>query len=293
MLSIIICSISPERLLQVSQNIHETIGVEYEIVALDNRERNWSIARVYNEGARKANYSFLFFVHEDVKFHTQDWGRFIENKLSEPDCGVVGFAGSKARLNCYSGWMQDYRWVCACMYQKDKTETKLEVAHATLERPFEEVVVLDGMGLFVRKEVWEQFPFDEATLTGFHCYDLDFTLQIAASKRYKNYVCCTVQVLIEHFSLGNYNEDWYHETIRIHKLKWDKMLPLMVDGCHVSPKERKRLEEQFADYFLRSLFKTHCSVSDKKVVLKEFLSYPLSRKHLRRCVSYIYKYIFT
>lgn len=30
MLSIIICSVSPERLEQVTRNIHDTIGVDYE-----------------------------------------------------------------------------------------------------------------------------------------------------------------------------------------------------------------------------------------------------------------------
>lgn len=41
MLSIIICSVSPERLQQVTQNIHDTIGVEHEIIAIDNRETHW------------------------------------------------------------------------------------------------------------------------------------------------------------------------------------------------------------------------------------------------------------
>ena len=68
MLSIIICSVSPERLEQVTRNIHDTIGVDYEIIAIDNREKQWPIARAYNEGASRAHYPFLFFVHEDVKF---------------------------------------------------------------------------------------------------------------------------------------------------------------------------------------------------------------------------------
>ena len=79
MLSIVICSVLPERLLQISQNIHDTIGVEYEIIAIDNKEKKWPIARAYNEGACQARYPFLFFVHEDVKFHSQDWGSVIED----------------------------------------------------------------------------------------------------------------------------------------------------------------------------------------------------------------------
>ena len=43
--------------------------------AIDNREKQWPIARAYNEGASRAHYPFLFFVHEDVKFHSVGWGK--------------------------------------------------------------------------------------------------------------------------------------------------------------------------------------------------------------------------
>lgn len=61
MLSIIICSISPERLQEISQNIHATIGVEHEIIAIDNREKCWSIARAYNEGGSAGSLSLFVF----------------------------------------------------------------------------------------------------------------------------------------------------------------------------------------------------------------------------------------
>lgn len=118
MLSIIICSISPERLQEISQNIHATIGVEHEIIAIDNREKCWSIARAYNEGARQARYPYLFFVHEDVKFHSQDWGTVVAEKLAEPSCGVIGFAGTKIMFDCYSGWMQHRRLLVLLIYKK-------------------------------------------------------------------------------------------------------------------------------------------------------------------------------
>ena len=49
MLSIIICSVSPERLEQVTRNIHDTIGVDYEIIAIANRDKHWTIAFAYND----------------------------------------------------------------------------------------------------------------------------------------------------------------------------------------------------------------------------------------------------
>lgn len=52
--------------------------------------------------ARQARYPYLFFVHEDVKFHSQDWGTVVAEKLAEPSCGVIGFAGTKIMFDCYS-----------------------------------------------------------------------------------------------------------------------------------------------------------------------------------------------
>lgn len=289
MLSIIICSVSSGRLQQISRNIHDTIGVEYEIIAIDNREKKWPIAQAYNEGARQARYPFLFFVHEDVKFHSQDWGAVIEEKLKEPDCGVIGFAGSKVKLNCYSGWMQNEDWACSSFYQGGREGTVFQVANVTLEHPFEEVVILDGFGMFVRKDVWSLYPFDEKILTGFHCYDLDFSLQIAVSKQYKNYVCCSLKVLAEHSSQGKYNRSWCQDTLRLHKLKWNKILPLKVEGFELSKRKERKLEERYFDYFVRDLIKAN--YPEKKIALKDFLAYPFSWKHFGHCISNVYRYL--
>ncbi len=289
MLSIVICSIAPELLKQVCQNIHDTIGVEHEIISIDNRDKKWPIARAYNEGARQAHFPFLFFVHEDVRFHTQNWGQFIEDKLREPDCGVIGFAGSKIKFKAYSGWSQFARWKRALLFQGGEDSTKLEVINVVLERPFEEVVALDGLGLFVPQKVWDKYPFDEEMLTGFHCYDLDFSLQIAATKQYKNYVCCSPKVMVEHFSTGTYSRNWYQETIRMHKLKWNAFLPLKVKDLVISKKMLKRCEERSFNTFMRSLLKT--DYPEKKVVLGEFLTYSFSWKHLGHSVLNVCRYI--
>lgn len=289
MLSIIICSISPEYVQRLTQNINETIGVEYEIIAIDNREKKWPIARVYNEGARKARYPFLFFVHEDVKFHSLNWGEIIEEKLKEPDCGVIGFAGSKAKFANYSGWVQYRRLNYTFYYQGKKGVSMLSVANVTLKHPFEEVVILDGLGLFVRKDVWNIYPFDEEVLTGFHCYDIDFTLQIAASRKYKNYVCCSPKVIIEHFSEGNYNKSWFQDTILLHDRKWSKILPLKVDGLELTEREMKRYDEHSFNRFMRKLLKTN--YPRKGAVLWCFLKYPLlSWKHVGHCFQNIWSY---
>lgn len=95
MVSIIICSVSPHLLKDLQQNIAQTIGVEYEIIAIDNREKHWPIAKVYNYGAQQAKYPYLFFVHEDIRLLSDKWGELIISKLAEPDCGVWVLSGTK------------------------------------------------------------------------------------------------------------------------------------------------------------------------------------------------------
>lgn len=51
-------------------------------------------------------------------------------------------------------------------------------------------------------------PFDEVLFSGFHLYDLDFSMQVA--QNYNNYVCHTIK--IKHFSGGSYTREWLFES---------------------------------------------------------------------------------
>lgn len=288
MFSVIICSISPKRLDMVKQNIRNTIGQEeVEFIGIDNREMNWPIAKVYNFGAKQARYPNLFFVHEDVEFLNRGWGSIIESKLSEPDCGVIGFAGSKVKLNVYSGWPQYAPWEHTFNYRRVGGLWANYGLKHYIEHPFEETLILDGLGMFVRKDVWELYPFDEVLLTGFHCYDIDFSLQIAS--RYKNYICCSPLVMIEHFSNGSYDSIWYAETIKMHKAKWSKVLPAM-RGIDVSAKILKKCEERVFYRFVRNAVKNK-DVVGRKQLLKEFMEYSFSYKHFIHCLVCCWHYL--
>lgn len=289
MLSIIICSISPERLQALKINIQQTINTEYEIIAIDNREKKWPIAKAYNFGAELAVYPYLFFVHEDVMFHSCNWGVYIEQKLQEPTCGIIGFVGGKVMLNCCSGWNQYYEWVCCYLYQRSGKLSRFDVNNVYLQTPFEEVVTVDGLGMFVRKEVWEKFMFDEKMLTGFHGYDIDFSLEISNSGVYKNYICCSNQVLVEHFSAGTFNLQWVDDTIRLYKEKWSKILPMAVDGWRISRMQQEKHEERLSYEFLNKALEMNSFY--KKEVLKDFWLRPYSWKHFRHCLKATFKFL--
>lgn len=219
MISFIICSINPNKAKSVEENVRATIGIDCEFIIVDNRQDCRGICAVYNSGAKMAHNSYLCFLHEDVCFRGDDWGQSIVDKLSEPECGVIGFMGSVYKTKAPSGWNCIPRLNRSHFIQSsDVTSRKSDCCHLG----FEPVLVLDGACMFVRKDLWQMCWFDDAVLSGFHCYDLDFCLSVA-KLGYKNFVCSTVW--LEHFSEGGFNIDWVASTLSLHR-KWHQFLPM-------------------------------------------------------------------
>jgi hypothetical protein len=232
MISIIICSIHPERCEKVLKNISETIGIGYETIVFDNRKEDWGICRVYNHCAEKAKYPFLCFIHEDILFGTQNWGKIIIDFMEKtPDCGVVGFAGGfQAQKNFSSWWAGETRKNVWDGYNgKNDVYLKISYRNHRYSNPDGksacQVLCIDGLFQFVRKSVWEEIKYDEMTFLGFHFYDTDFTLSV--SERYNNYVLLDFDVF--HDSEGHINTEYVKEMF-IFQEKWNKKLPKNIAG---------------------------------------------------------------
>ena len=258
MFSIIVCSIRPEQAAALERNIASTIGVPFEFIAFDNRGIGKGICAVYNECAERAKYDLLCFVHEDVAFHTQDWGKILAAKLSESNCGVIGFAGATAKYPYIYGW-QSLRSFTRKNYIRGSFDGGRKSLRRSAGRAdFDRVVTLDGMALCVRRELWAENRFDSEMFDGFHSYDTDFTTSLF-SKGYVNYVCKSV--LIEHFSVGSFSRGWYESVLR-YLQKWQGVLPLYVDSEH-SAKEILRKETAVEGFALLYLLKNRILSSEE------------------------------
>src|ERR1700749_695104 len=105
MISVIISSVSPAYLEQVIKNVEDTIGVDHEIIAFDNRDGKKGICEIYNQGIGKARYDILCFMHEDIRILTANWGQAIQKTFNQnPDFGLLGIAGSDYKSLAPSGW---------------------------------------------------------------------------------------------------------------------------------------------------------------------------------------------
>ena len=233
MFSFVVCSIHPQRAEALRRNLEATVGVPFELIVKDNRGTGKGICRVYNEAAAEARFDLIGFLHEDIAFRTPNWGPVIAAQLRKPTCGAIGFAGSSVKSRAISGWAvrpgirENYA-------QPDRKHPGVErlFRTATETRDFAPAVCLDGLCLFVRREVWSEVRFDEETFRGFHSYDLDFTTAVA--RRYRNYVCMNVGIV--HFSAGAYTRSWVRDSLRYHD-KWRDSLPMFADKP-LSPAKR-------------------------------------------------------
>jgi hypothetical protein len=274
MISIIVCSINPILLYQLSKNIKQTIGVDYEIIAFDNTLKNWGICKVYNYSAEKAKYDNLVFCHEDILFHINNWGQKLLNHLSDKKIGLVGIAGGTYKSKYNSSWWTSspYDYLQRKnILQKINSESVLDFCNPYNEN-ISEVVAIDGVFMACRKEVWLNNKFDEIDFPKFHFYDLDFSFQILQ----KSKVIVVYDILIEHLSYGSYNKEWL-SAAEIFTTKWKKILP--VTTVELSKKKQKILEKNSRIFYIHLLINNDLKLKSIKTYLLLFLKHPFSLNH--------------
>ena len=269
MLSLIICSKNNSDLQAVSQQVAQTIGIPHEIIAIDNSNARYGICEAYNQGASQSRYEYLCFMHEDMCFHSDDWGVRVVEALQNPDVGLLGIMGSTAKTKAPSGWslatdlgltrLNFIQWFAG----GESRQSLINPAGGSLA----EVVTLDGCWLCTRKDVWLKIPFDQETFRNFHFYDLDYALRVFKAG-YK--VCVLYGVKIEHLSLGNFNGQWIKEALVFQK-KWRGQLPV-----HLPTIRKGDLRE--------TEFRTQKKFT--QLLIKNKADKPLVFSHLLRCFAF-------
>lgn len=235
MLSVIICSRSNDVSSELKENISATIGCEYEMVVIDNSKNQYNIFQAYNEGVRRAKGDILCFMHDDILYHSENWGNKVcEYFDSYPDLGCLGVAGSHLVLDApASFWHSEAS--CLHFYGHDSDGNLLlldNTADEVAEDGLIKVCSVDGLWMSIRKSLFETIRFDDHTFQGFHCYDSDICMQIIQA----GYdIGIAVGVLVEHGKRGTQNSS-YFESIRAWHKKWTGFLPV-VRGAEFSDKD--------------------------------------------------------
>ena len=242
MISCIICSANKELLSNVSHNIAATIGLPYEIIGIDNSEGKLSICGAYNKGADLARFDIFCFLHEDILFETNNWGKILMNHFAElNNVGIVGVAGSSYKSLAPSGWWAPPNEYRSYHFRQSYKHTQKETVLLSVNNDaVKKVVCLDGAFLAIKKNVFEKYRFDDS-LPFFHGYDLDLSLAVSAG--FQNYF--VPDILLHHLSEGSIDDVWMENMFLLFK-KWKTRLPLVIAGS-----ENSKIESQIWQVYSR------------------------------------------
>ena len=226
MISIIICSVSELLREEIKVNIKKTIGIEHEIIIIKNEIFKYPIAKAYNTGAAIARYPYLCFSHEDVFFHTPNWGQILIRDFKDSGARLIGVLGSTIKTkHPGSVYIGDSKLNRQNHIQRHPYKSNTLSYENPNNEVLAEVCILDGLFIASTKRAWEETKFSEEYLASFHGYDIDYSI--------KNFllgkIIVTYNILLEHFSHGSFSVEWLDTQIMLSK-KWKDKLPLMVSG---------------------------------------------------------------
>ncbi len=200
-ISVVICSIHPERFDRVCANLRSLLApVPHEIIGIHDAR---SLCEGYNRGVARASGEVLLFSHDDVEIVTPDLAPRLLAHLRNYD--LVGIAGPTKLLGgnwLSAGWPHLRGQIGARGPQRPRLLASVFGVQPGLAAPVE---ALDGVFFAARREVVDRIRFDEETFDGWHLYDLDFSLS-AHHAGFRAAVCQDVCLI--HDSRGDYRADW-------------------------------------------------------------------------------------
>lgn len=265
MISLIVCTKNKHSLSRLEQNIADTIGLVYELIIIEDADGSIGICKGYNQGAALAKYEFLCFMHDDIAYKTLNWGPVICGLLADKSIGLIGIAGGIVKTKVPSDWKGRYESMEIYLVQHYRYRTSeplfLKTNYSGLK--LADVVTLDGTWLCSRKDVLQTVHFDETTFTGFHGYDMDFSLQVLQYYR----VCVSFEILLDHFSEGQHSKAWIESALIISD-KWEKKLPVYAPSF--SKRSLSQVELQNMKYFMKLLLRSNYSFSNVFKILVKY-----------------------
>lgn len=278
MISVVICSRETYIRDSLQENISVTIGCDYELIVIDNSRSNFSIFEAYNIGLDKSKNEIVCFIHEDLLFKSDHWGKHIEEIfMRNPEAGLIGIAGAKVKsLSPSPWWGSDKKYHVQNIIQHTPNKSITKLHYGFNDQALVQVVVVDGVFFALKRD--PQIRFNE-NFSGFHNYDLNISIEYWLRK-YKAFV--TQDILIEHFSSGKLDESWLKSTAKIHDF-YKNVLPISVINDIL---ERKSDQENFENFIYRC-FKEKQLKLGLKYGVELILRFPLHAKY-----GLLFKYLF-
>lgn len=228
--SVVICSRKQELSDELRANVATTIGCEYEWVVIDNSRNEYSIFQAYNDAVTRSTGDILCFMHDDIRFLSEGWGRSVISVLAPPSVGACAVAGCRVLRKAPSLFgMGKYNVIN--VQQADGTWLDRSSEPAFL-------ATFDGLWFCIKRECFNKIRFDDVTYDGFHFYDMDTAVQLHRSGYQIVFI---PDVLIQHESNGCVNASWLEDSYKYYWKNKDD-LPIFVTDEHPDAEEMEQYE---------------------------------------------------
>jgi hypothetical protein len=229
-----------------TKEIKQSIGLKQKKADVDMQDGEFDIITIYNDGryslseaynrmwreAKEETKNFdnyiMVFIHHDIHFKSNGWGKNLLNIYNENDVNIIGLAGtdkfyehgvwwldSKGQFNKNDLWGKVWHTDGKKEWKSDFTTPEKKCAK------LQPVVVIDGV--FIAVDPITTHMFDE-DFGGFHYYDISFCVDnfLFGSKIY---VTETIQIV--HESGGQLSQAWEDSRFKLTDI-YKQNLPLKI-----------------------------------------------------------------
>lgn len=219
-ISIVISShLSKDENKKFESHLLKTIGLNKPEILIYENFNEYSLTEIYNIGLHESKNDIVLFIHNDIFFNTQNWGKILLNKFQSSDYGILGVAGT-TDLSETGIWWDHKSKMIGSVNHKHNNKTFESKYSNSYNKEIIECVVVDGLFIAVNKNKIET-GFIE-TFKGFHFYDISFCIE-----NYLNNVKIGVifDIKITHYSIGMTNEE-FNKNRELFIDIYNKELPL-------------------------------------------------------------------
>ena len=210
---------------QFIEHMRSTAGSQdIEIIPYVN-QGEFSLTELYNKGLDQSKYDIVVFVHDDVIFNNQNWGKLLLSQFQNTDYGILGIAGTTHLIKDDNEIAGKWFELPNRSIGRIKHEINGKVIDTFMSNRYDypiQAICLDGVFIAIDKKKIKK-SFDER-FNGFHYYDISFTFSnhLAGVK-----VGVTFEIDLTHKSEGSFNKSWEENRLLFSKL-YKNYLPCIV-----------------------------------------------------------------
>lgn len=129
-----------------------------------------SICKAYNIGIDNSKYKVKCFLHQDVRVLDDQFISKLSNIFSNKEIGLIGVIGSIGSANKFTMQWDTGRVLLYKYYS---------IFGSGIKNLYTKATIVDGLCLITNTDL----RFDEETFTGWHFYDMDYSMQVLKSGR--------------------------------------------------------------------------------------------------------------